>query len=201
MMDFRKQLRIWWFALLIVLIGAVLQYFALDALRFDRQAIEAGQWWRVVTGNWVHLSWGHWWLNIASWLIVWLLFYDLASVRSWALSLFISSAFIGLGLWLFNPELNRYVGLSGVIYGLLVLGGLRLWLLQKWLAVIMLSWFVLKTIWEQTVGPMPYSAGIAGGPVVVDAHLYGMLSGLLLYALTRWLDGAVPQSPRPTAAR
>src|SRR3954447_25325534 len=32
-------------------------------LSYDRAAITAGQWWRLLTGNFVHLGWYHWFLN------------------------------------------------------------------------------------------------------------------------------------------
>jgi len=37
----------------------------------------------------------------------------------------------------------------------------------------------LKLAWEQLAGPLPGSEALSGGPVVVDAHLYGTSAGLL----------------------
>jgi membrane associated rhomboid family serine protease len=37
-----------------------------------------------------------------------------------------------------------------------------------------------KLLWEQAVGPLPGSAEVAGGKVIVDAHLYGAIGGLVL---------------------
>ena len=36
-----------------------------------------------------------------------------------------------------------------------------------------------KLVWEQLVGPLPFSESTSGGPVLVDAHLYGTIGGLL----------------------
>ena len=41
----------------------------------------------------------------------------------------------------------------------------------------LLALFIAKITWEQTVGSMPGSAEIAGGNVIVDAHLYGAIGG------------------------
>ena len=43
----------------------------------------------------------------------------------------------------------------------------------------MLLAVVGKIVWEQVVGPMPFSESTSGGPVLVDAHLYGAVGGLL----------------------
>jgi hypothetical protein len=39
-----------------------------------------------------------------------------------------------------------------------------------------------KLIFEQVVGPVPFTAETVGGPVVVAAHLYGVVGGLLAEA-------------------
>ena len=36
-----------------------------------------------------------------------------------------------------------------------------------------------KLIWEQLAGPIPFSESTSGGPVLVEAHLYGTIGGLL----------------------
>jgi hypothetical protein len=36
-----------------------------------------------------------------------------------------------------------------------------------------------KLAWEQFSGPLPGSEGTAGGPVIVDSHLFGALGGAL----------------------
>ena len=48
---------------------------------------------------------------------------------------------------------------------------------------------VAKLAWEQTLGPLPMTARTAGGPVIVNAHLYGSLGGVLACGLI-WADDA-----------
>ena len=36
-----------------------------------------------------------------------------------------------------------------------------------------------KLIWEQLAGPLPISESTSGGPVLVDAHLYGTVGGVI----------------------
>lgn len=161
-------------------------------LQYDRGLIGEGQWWRILTGNLVHLNISHLALNLTGLLIVWLFFGAALSLWEWTLSLVVCSLGTGLGLWFFNPELLWYVGLSGAIHGLLIAGALRLCRrrnLEAWLLLILVT---AKLAWEQFNGPMPGSESAAGGHVIVDSHLWGALAALPLLPL---LLGVRPRQP------
>ena len=163
--------------------GLVSQLFHPDStqwLRNERSAIIDGQWWRLLSGNFVHLSWAHLWMNLAGLLLIWMLLGRLLSLGQWLMVITTSSLAVGLGLLAFDPQLDWYVGLSGMLHGMFVAGlinniqrGYRL----EWLLLIGL---IAKLIWEQTSGALPGSTELAGGAVIVDAHLYGAISGLLV---------------------
>ncbi len=162
-----------------------------DALAYDRAALGSGQMWRLLSGHFVHLGWTHSILNLAGLaLVIWLV----GTVFSWSRWLyigFVSIAAIDAGLWLFNPDLDWYVGLSGLLHGLLA-AGLLPRLLQRDRESMVLAVFVLaKLVWEQVGGPLPGSESTSGGTVIVDAHLYGVIGGLLAGALLRHRE---PQS-------
>lgn len=149
------------------------------ALRYDRVAIMNGEWWRLLTGNLVHLSWSHLWLNLAGLILVWLLFYTALTARAWWTVTVASAAAVGLGLLLFDPELEWYVGLSGMLHGLFaagLVGRLRTGSKAEWVLAAVL---IAKLAWEQWAGPSPGTAALAGGNVIVDAHLYGTIGGML----------------------
>lgn len=146
-------------------------------LRYDRTAILDGQWWRLISGNLVHLGWPHLLLNLAGLILVWLLFRHTISTRNWIIVTTLSAVAVGGGLLMFDPALEWYVGLSGVLHGLFAAGlvaalcaGSR----ADWLLLIL---FGAKLAWEQLVGTMPGTAELAGGNVIVDAHLYGAIGG------------------------
>ena len=42
-----------------------------------------------------------------------------------------------------------------------------------------------KLLWEQTMGAMPFSEGVVGAGVVVDAHLWGAIGGLVAVGIIR----------------
>lgn len=146
-------------------------------LRYDRGEILSGQWWRIISGNLVHLGWPHLLLNLAGLILVWLLFRRALTTRAWIIVTLASAAAVGIGLLVFDPALHWYVGLSGVLHGLFAAGVLcSLYMGNRgdwWLLLL----FVAKITWEQLVGSMPGSADIAGGSVIVDAHLYGAIGG------------------------
>ena len=51
------------------------------------------------------------------------------------------------------------------------------------LSTLVLLGFAAKIIFEQIYGPLPGSEQSAGGPVVVDAHLYGAIAGCISYGI------------------
>lgn len=152
------------------------------ALRFDRVLIDQGQAWRLLSANFVHLGWYHWMLNALGIVILLLLCPQPLRLRQWLTRLVVLSLGVSLGLWLWVPELARYVGLSGVLHGLFVLG---LWPQARQgdrIAWVCLLYLAAKLIYEVMAGA-PVSDELAiGGKVITESHLFGALSGLL-YAL------------------
>ncbi|MCF6325151.1 MAG: rhombosortase [Gammaproteobacteria bacterium] len=149
-------------------------------LRYDREGILDGEVWRIITGHLVHLGWPHLLMNLTGLILIWLLFGHLIKRNSWLIIFIISTIGISAGMMLFNPELKWYVGLSGVLHGMFVAGAIvsiKAGYRAEWLLLLLLTG---KLAWEQMVGPLPGSAEFAGGNVIVDAHLYGAISGLLI---------------------
>ena len=184
-------------------IGLVLTTLALAALgpdaaavlRYERAAIAAGAWWRLLTGHLVHLGWAHALLNIVGLAMVGLLVGSALSGRFWVLGLILCALGTSAGLWWFAPSTEWYVGLSGVLHGLLVLGaGARLGQGNKigWVVLILVA---VKITVEQIAGPSTGTAELISGRVIVDAHLFGALTGLLLTPAARWIArGNAPNS-------
>jgi membrane associated rhomboid family serine protease len=73
--------------------------------------------------------------------------------------------------------------LSGALHGLLVTLIIVDYVEHKhWLNILLLLGVMVKLVWEGVMGPMPGSESTAGGPVVVQAHLYGSVGGLMISA-------------------
>ena len=153
---------------------------AAAALRYDRKAVLSGEAWRLVTGHFVHADWPHLAWNLAGLLLVFALFSREYSPRSWIVLMLASTAAIGVGFLLFEPDLAWYVGLSGLLHGLLA-AGLVAWLSVRRdpLTVGVTVVFVAKLVWEHFRGPLPLTADTLSVPVIHAAHTYGALGGTL----------------------
>ena len=152
-------------------------------LRFDRAAIAAGEVWRLLSGHFVHLGWSHFALNAIGLLLVCYLVAARFTAKQWLLIALVTIAGIDAGFWLFEPQLDWYVGLSGLLHGLLaagVIGGIRAGHRDAWVLGAIL---LLKLAYEQLVGPVPGSAESTGGTVIVAAHLYGAITAAVAGAV------------------
>ena len=150
-----------------------------EALRYDRVWIGQGEAWRLISGHFTHLGWSHLALNSVGLLLVWYLVGKAYTLRSWAMVIGMTLATMDVGFWLLNPELYWYVGMSGLLHGLLAAGIVARWNSIDAETVILMLLIIAKIAWEQFSGPVPGSESTSGGPVVVDAHLYGALGGVL----------------------
>jgi rhomboid family GlyGly-CTERM serine protease len=157
-----------------------------DLIRFNRQAILQGQVWRLCSGHLAHLGWSHVWLNIGGLAVIWALVGSCFTTRQWLIILTGLALGISLGLMIFNPKLSWYVGLSGVLHGMLVAGAVTEIRNGQHSGYALIILIAMKLIWEQLAGPLPGSEASAGGTVIVDAHLYGGLCGLIFGGLF-WL--------------
>jgi rhomboid family GlyGly-CTERM serine protease len=147
--------------------------------RYERLAIENGEYWRLVTAHLVHLSAGHLWPNVAALAILGLLLDDVFRNADWWRVAAAAAAAIDLGLYLFQPGVHWYVGLSGVLHGVVAAGAVALFMHQRALAGALALGLTAKLAFEQVYGAVPFTAESVGGPVVVSAHLYGALGGAL----------------------
>ncbi len=172
-------------AVLIAIATAAQALELVTVLRYDRGAIAAGEVWRVLTGHLVHLNGMHLVLNAVGLALVSALVGMHLRLPAWGLALLISAATVSAGLWLGTPELAWYVGLSGVLHGLLAAGALvglterR----ERLFTGLVLAVVAAKLGWEQWAGATPGTEAVADGRVVVDAHLYGALGGVAAMAL------------------
>ncbi len=154
-------------------------------LRFDRAAISSGELWRLVTGHFVHLGWSHFALNGAGLVLVWYLVGDVFDWIRWFLIGVFTVITMDIGLWLFDPGLMWYVGLSGLLHGILAAGLMEKLRKPDKEALILMVLLLGKLAWEQFSGPLPGSESTAGGTVVVDSHLFGALGGVVAAMLLR----------------
>ena len=145
-------------------------------LRFERTAIATAEWWRWVTCHVVHLDMGHALLNIAGVVLLWTLFGGLLRGRDWLWTLVLSVTSVDLGLWYLQPQLQWYVGASGLLHGVMASGCVALRRSGDRAGWPASGLFAAKLAYEHWQGPLPFETQSA---VVSAAHLYGAAGGLL----------------------
>ncbi|ODC00210.1 rhombosortase [Candidatus Thiodiazotropha endoloripes] len=155
-------------------------------LEYHRTQLVNGEIWRLITAHLVHLGWGHLTMNLLGLWIIWALLMNNLPWQRCSLILLLITLITSAALWFFSPQLVWYRGLSGVLHGLLIWGLLERLKQEPLLSVSLLLAVIGKIAWEQWQGPLPGSESMADGPVVVASHLYGALSGMLV-----WLIGSV----------
>lgn len=158
-------------------VGPVLQY--------QRQSILDGQVYRLLTAHLVHTNIYHALLNLAGLILVWALACRYIAQHEWWLALCLSAVMVSVGLILFNPDIQWYRGLSGILHALLVVSVLRARQLPILVRGVILLTLVMKVAFEQNQNGFWQSEQLIGAPVIADAHLYGLLGGVISYLIIR----------------
>jgi rhomboid family GlyGly-CTERM serine protease len=166
----------------IMVTAAVVAYLVLGAAPesyvFDRQAIVQGEWWRLITGHWVHSDLTH-----ASWDIGALLLFGLLfeARLQWRLPMTLLLASVGVDAWLWwgNSALQYYCGLSGVLNSLLIVGLLQMWTDSRHPLILLTAIgaaikILVEIYFDQSL--LIHTAW----PSVPTTHAAGFICGLLL---------------------
>jgi rhomboid family GlyGly-CTERM serine protease len=176
------------FAALIALLNLpLLRGGSTQALAFHSGAIVAGEWWRVLTHPFAHVSWYHLLLDGAAFLIL----YDgLLLEKRWHRLASVALAAAGslLLAWWLAPSLvaaHGLCGLSGVAHGLMAFSALE-WLalsgaqrITRRIALVSFLAVSAKAALEAVTGNALFASfhlGLLGTPIVV-CHAGGVLGG------------------------
>jgi rhomboid family GlyGly-CTERM serine protease len=179
------------FAFILVAVSLVFQLAGTDIismLRFERIAILSGQVWRLFSAHLVHLGWAHFMLNMAAFSIIWIFFRREWQQRFWVLIFTFIAVGISLSLLILQPTVDWAVGLSGTLHGLFVAGAIGALSRGYRPAIILLSFLILKLLWEQ-FKTMPGSEEWIGGTVITSAHLYGAVMGTIIALILLRFNG------------
>ena len=167
---------IWLLAILLVLDAVLgLGDSVGQLLRYDRSAIAAGGWWRLLTAHIVHLDVHHLVLNELGLVLMWSLFAQDYDAVEWCAIVLAGALAISSGLWWLSPRVSWYVGASGVLHSVMAAGAVKHLVERSWDRWILILGLCAKLAWEQ----LRESPAVL---VVVDAHLYGALCGFAVGA-------------------
>jgi rhomboid family GlyGly-CTERM serine protease len=181
-------------ATIVVAVGLWLaEPYSSEVFAYDRNLISDGEWWRYVTGHFLHTNSYHLLLNVAGLGLLWALhgfYYQYKSII-WVILLCIGTS---SGIYFFSKNLVWYVGLSGMLHGLFIIGAyfdVTKKMKTGWLLLIAV-W--VKVIYEQYVGPSQEIAELIGANVAIDAHLYGTITGSLMILYLYFNKGGQPKN-------
>ncbi|MFT6904138.1 MAG: rhomboid family GlyGly-CTERM serine protease [Oleiphilaceae bacterium] len=173
--------------LIVLLITTIFASLMNPLLRFDRGDIYEGEIWRLITGHFVHLGIYHALMNIIGLLLIPSIFPAAIDNKNLPKAILFIAVSISLALLTCSPQLDWYLGFSGVLHGLFAFC-IVLHLSSK----MSIDWLILgaltfKVIYEQLPDyDANYLKDYIHAPVAVDAHLYGTLAGIIWGLLTRF---------------
>lgn len=187
--------RVWLFPVFLMLLIGVLGLGGepwIDALRYDRFAIAGGEWFRLLTGNLVHLpgntvAWNGWqfhgpwhlFLNELGILVLVLLCPERLSLLVWLRRTLFLCFGMSLGLYFFAPSMIWYVGLSGVLHGFFLLGLMPQAVKKDIVALGCVLYLLGKLGYELYAGAPVSDEHAIGGKVALESHLWGVISALV----------------------
>ena len=152
------------------------------SLAYDREAIQAGQTYLLMSGQFVHTNSFHLLLNTTALWLLWLTLGPALKTSAWFSSSAVSLLGVALGLYFLNPEVLHYVGFSGALHGLFVTGALALIRSKALMSVALLTLIAAKLFFELRTNDMTANAALIDSPIVHFAHLYGALAGIVSWS-------------------
>lgn len=164
-------------AALILILGLVPSW-SVPALEFNRSSITDGQWWRLITGHWVHYGLYHLAMNASAFVLCGYILLRGLPAHHYVLLLCTCLLGVGGGLYWLSPQPHTYAGLSGALHGLITAGLILRYPQAPWLSSAALVLLVGKLAHEQSAHFDPYHPLLLA-PVAVNAHCYGAVIGTI----------------------
>jgi len=187
----------WWYVLVSLLIMVCLQVVDSQVFRFQHDWIEQSEFWRVVTGHWIHFNWQHLLLNGLGLVLCVGIARPTWSIGRWTVYNLLLAIGISMLFTWFNPELGWYVGYSGVLFGVFLLSAFELFKTERIMALLLGLGVCSKVALEQMSPMTVTSSDIIGVPVIIDAHLYGLVLAAaiaLIFALGKQVHTIVKKA-------
>ncbi|WP_413112011.1 rhombosortase [Thaumasiovibrio sp. DFM-14] len=150
---------------------------------WQRESIELGQWWRILTGNFTHTNLWHLGMNVIAFWLISHIFREYISPYHYTILIQLISAIIGLSLFITDIEL--YAGFSGTLHGLFAWGAIKEIQHKYAGGWLMLVGICLKVGMEFYTGGSAATANLINARVAIEAHAMGMISGIILSLITK----------------
>ncbi len=170
----------YWPVILVALLAMLSQATAdFIPIAYQRDAVLHGEWWRLISGGWLHHNFNHLAMNIVAWAFIWQLMPQRLAGVSGVLLLGLEVIFVDISLFLLSPGTEYYWGLSGALHGVFAISAIMLikeqdrqgwwWLLGL---LIKLGWDLCRTD--------AVTSELIGTRVHVESHIMGAVTGLVV---------------------
>jgi rhomboid family GlyGly-CTERM serine protease len=167
-------------------------------------ALRSGEWWRLFSHPFVHLTWYHLFLDAGSFFILYTGMLEKRVSRK-LFYMLICGGFSLAAAWLFSPafETRGLCGLSGIAHGLMAYSGLELMQTKKniWIGLLSFLLVFAKSIYEFISGNVMFTfmhMGLCGTPLAA-CHLGGVVGGILCFFIFKMRSKSISSSANPSS--
>lgn len=157
-------------------------------LDYNRELIINGEFWRLISGNFNHTNINHLLLNVSALAVIGGLHYRYYNATAYISLILVLSIGVGAGIFWLSPSTHLYVGLSGILHGIIIVGAIIDVTKQYYSGYALIIGTIIKIINEQFFNSPVEMSQLIEAEVLTEAHLYGLVTGLIIAPLYVYLN-------------
>ncbi|NQZ42386.1 MAG: rhombosortase [Moritella sp.] len=178
----------WFFLGLLCLIIYAISAENITVLDYNRESIINGEYWRLISGNFNHTNIYHLLLNLGALAVIGGLHYRYYNSAAYTSLILLLSIGVGVGILWLSPSTHLYVGLSGILHGIIIVGAVIDVTKKYYSGYVLMIGTVIKVINEQLFNSPVEISQLIEAKVLTEAHLYGLVTGLIIAPLYVYLN-------------
>ncbi|PKH06875.1 rhombosortase [Moritella sp. Urea-trap-13] len=178
----------WLFIGLLCLIIYAISADNITVFDYNRELIIDGEYWRLLSGNFNHTNIYHLLLNLSALAVMAGLHYRYYSSAAYASLILCLSIGVGIGILWLSPSTHLYVGLSGVLHGIIIVGAIVDISKRYYSGYVLIIGTIIKVVNEQLFNSPIEMSQLIEATVLTEAHLYGLVTGFIIAPLFVYLN-------------
>ncbi|WP_198436725.1 rhombosortase [Moritella sp. F3] len=155
---------------------------------YNRELIIEGEYWRIISGNFNHTNIYHLLLNLSALTVIAGLHYRYYSSIAYASLILCLSIGVGIGILWLSPSTHLYVGLSGILHGIIIVGAIIDVSKKYYSGYVLIIGTIIKVLHEQLFDSSAEMSQLIAAKVLTEAHLYGLVTGFIIAPLFVYLN-------------
>ncbi len=170
---------IWLFAIPVV--GAIVMVLPADVrqlLYLHLELSRSGEFWRLISGHFVYVSWLHWSLNTLGILLFWLFFRESRHSNMLLPAIVFILLIVSAGLMELSVKLVWYAGFSGILSGLFAYGAITSFVKNPGFSVGLLLILSIYVFIQINSGEL-VDGGLESVRTSSYAHAFGLIAGVI----------------------